>query len=203
MVEETISVPDIHIGNEILRYLKDSGKTQAFLARGLNMPTSNLARILKRKSMETDRLFQICLSLDYNFFSIYGNEPDLAEDFSLALPNIGALVEMQLIKKKMQRSEFAESLGIKPSDVSRILKRTSFDTDKLVKISQILNHNFFCEFYHEVPTTETEADFFRQREIQMIEELTNDNQRLRYENEELNKKVDYLQKKLSEAGIDF
>ncbi len=68
MVEETISVPDIHIGNEILRYLKDSGKTQAFLARGLNMPTSNLARILKRKSMETDRLFQICLSLDYNFF---------------------------------------------------------------------------------------------------------------------------------------
>lgn len=203
MVEEKVSVPDLHIGNEILRYLADKGKTQAYLARELNMPTSNLARILKRKSMETDRLFQICMCLDYNFFSIFGNEPNFAENYSLGLPNIGALVEMQLVKKKMQRSEFAEALGIKPSDVSRILKKTSFDTDKLVKISQILNHNFFCDFYNEYPDSENETDLFRQMQIQRMDELTIENQRLKYENEELNKKVDYLQKKLSEAGIDY
>lgn len=203
MTEKAISVPDIHVGNEILRYLKDSGKTQAFLARGLNMPTSNLARILKRKSMETDRLYQICICLDYNFFAIFGNEANFTDNFSLSLPNLGALIEMDLVKKKMQRSDFANALGIKPTDISRILKRTSFDTEKLGKISHILNHNFFCEFYHEVPDEETETDYFRQREIQMIEELTYENQRLKHENEELNKKVDFLQKKLSEAGIDF
>ncbi len=203
MTEELVSVPDIHVGNEILRYLKDSGKTQAYLARGLNMPTSNLARILKRKSMETDRLFQICIFLDHNFFAILGGETNFSDSFSLSLPNLGALIEMDLVKKKMQRSEFAEALGIKPTDISRILKKTSFETEKLGKISRILNHNFFCEFYHEVPDEEKEADYFRQREIQRIEELTYENQRLKHENEELNKKVDFLQKKLLETGIDF
>ena len=158
MVEESIFLQDIHVGNAIIRHLKDIGKKQSDLARLLDMPTSNLTRILKRSSMETHRLFEICMKLDYNFFALFGNDTDLLERYSLGEPEIGLCIERQLNKLGMLRADFASALGIKPTDVSRILKRSSFETEKLLLISRILNYNFFKEFYHEVPTSIEDQD---------------------------------------------
>ena len=158
MVEESIFLQDIHVGNAIIHHLKDIGKKQSDLARLLDMPTSNLTRILKRSSMETHRLFEICMKLDYNFFALFGNDTDLLERYSLGEPEIGLCIERQLNKLGMLRADFASALGIKPTDVSRILKRSSFETEKLLLISRILNYNFFKEFYHEVPTSIEDQD---------------------------------------------
>ena len=158
MIEETVLLQDIHVGNAIIRHLKEVGKKQSDLARLLNMPTSNLTRILKRNSMETHRLFDICMKLDYNFFALFGDDSDLLERYSLGEPEIGLCIERQLNKLGMLRADFASALGIKPTDVSRILKRSSFETEKLLLISRILNYNFFKEFYHEVPTSIEDQD---------------------------------------------
>ena len=158
MIEELVILQDIHVGNAIIRHLKEIGEKQSYLARLLDMPTSNLTRILKRNSMETHRLFDICMKLDYNFFALFGNDTDLLERYSLGEPEIGLCIERQLNKLGMLRADFASALGIKPTDVSRILKRNSFETDKLLLISRILNYNFFKEFYHEVPTSIEDQD---------------------------------------------
>ena len=158
MIEELVILQDIHVGNAIIRHLKEIGEKQSYLARLLDMPTSNLTRILKRTSMETHRLFEICMKLDYNFFALFGNDTDLLERYSLGEPEIGLCIERQLNKLGMLRADFASALGIKPTDVSRILKRNSFETDKLLLISRILNYNFFKEFYHEVPTSIEDQD---------------------------------------------
>ena len=158
MTEESVFLQDIHVGDAIIRHLKEIGKKQSDLARLLDMPTSNLTRILKRSSMETHRLFDICMKLDYNFFALFGNDTNLLEKYSLGEPEVGLCIERQLNKLGMLRADFASALGIKPTDVSRILKRTSFETEKLLLISRILNYNFFKEFYHEIPTSLEEQD---------------------------------------------
>lgn len=158
MTEDSVFLQDVHVGNEIIRHLKEVGKKQSDLARLLNMPTSNLTRILKRSSMETHRLFDICMKLDYNFFALFSNDTDLLERYSLGEPEIGLCVERQLNKIGMLRADFASALGVKPTDVSRILKRNSYETEKLLLISRILNYNFFKEFYHEAPTSIEDQD---------------------------------------------
>lgn len=191
MIEETVLLRDIHVGNAIIRHLKEVGKKQSDLARLLNMPTSNLTRILKRNSMETHRLFDICMKLDYNFFALFGNDTDLLERYSLGEPEIGLCIERQLNKLGMLRADFASALGIKPTDVSRILKRTSFETEKLLLISRILNYNLFKEFYHDVPTTIEDQD----KKIKTFIETKYDEMLL--ENNRLNNELSLVKKELA------
>lgn len=74
MNSEHIEIVDVHVGNLILEYLKENRITQAELARKLQLDTSYLHRLLVRKSMETDRLVEICAALDHNFFPIFCND---------------------------------------------------------------------------------------------------------------------------------
>lgn len=207
MTEESVFLQDIHVGDAIIRHLKEIGKKQSDLARLLDMPTSNLTRILKRSSMETHRLLDICMKLDYNFFALFGNDTNLLEKYSLGEPEVGLCIERQLNKLGMLRADFASALGIKPTDVSRILKRTSFETEKLLLISRILNYNFFKEFYHEIPTSLEEQDkrlktFIETKYDEMLIEnnrlnnelsmLRNELASLKEENEKLKKENEML-----------
>lgn len=218
MAEESVILQDIHVGNAIVRHLKEIGEKQSYLARLLDMPTSNLTRILKRHSMETHRLFDICMKLDYNFFALFGNDTDLLERYSLGEPEIGLCIERRLNKIQMLRADFASALGVKPTDVSRILKRTSFETDKLLLISRILNYNFFKDFYHEVPSSVEDQDKSIKSFIETkYDEMLLENNRLKNEldlvkkelssvkkeNKKLKKENVYLKTKLTDAGIEF
>lgn len=218
MVEESVLLQDIHVGNAIIRHLKEIGEKQSYLARLLNTPTSNLTRMLKRSSMDTHRLFEICIKLDYNFFALFGNDTDLLESYSLGEPEIGLCIEKRLNKIEMLRADFASALGVKPTDVSRILKKTSFETDKLLLISRILNYNFFKDFYHKTPISKEEQDnslksFFETRYDEMVIEnnrlsneqvlVKNELASVKEENEKLKKENVYLKTKLTEAGIEF
>ncbi len=182
MAEETVFLQDIHVGNAIIRHLKEIGEKQSYLARLLDMPTSNLTRILKRSSMETHRLFEISMKLEYNFFALFGNDTDLLERYSLGEPEVGLCIEKRLNKLEMLRADFASALGVKPTDISRILKRTSFETDKLLLISRILNYNFFKDFYHEIPISVEDQDKSIKSFIETkYDEMLLENNRLRNE----------------------
>ena len=158
MAEETVFLQDIHVGNAIIRHLKEIGEKQSCLARLLDMPTSNLTRAL------------------------FGNDTDLLERYSLGEPEVGLCIEKRLNKLEMLRADFASALGVKPTDISRLLKRTSFETDKLLLISRILNYNFFKDFYHEIPISVEDQDKSIKSFIETkYDEMLLENNRLRNE----------------------
>ena len=174
-------MPDVHVGNMILDYLNKNRITQAELARGLKLDSSYLHRLLVKKSMETDRLLEICYALSYNFFPAFCNDT-----------------------KAFTQAEFANKLGVSQSEVSRLLRKTSFETDKLTLISRLLGYNFFQDFYSEIPNSkEDEFERLHAYTMKRYEELVIENDRQRQEIETQKKEIAYLKGKLTEAGIDF
>lgn len=82
---------------------------------------------------------------------------------------------------KMQQLEFATAIGIARSDVNRILRKTSFNTDKLAQISRILGKNFFNEYClnkKQVNNNTSEGDSLL---IKRYENLVIENSRLKQE----------------------
>ena len=63
--------------------------------------------------------------------------------------HIGKLIETELRKQERSVSWFARKIYCDRSTVYAIFQRQSIDTQMLLKISQVLNHNFF-EYYNDV-----------------------------------------------------
>lgn len=194
MGQEVISIPDIHAGNMILGYLKNNGISQAKLARDLKVDSAYLNRLLKKKSIETDRLFDICMVLGYNFFAAFCNDAVYTDgNYTIGIPDLGLHIERQMKAIKMTQTDFAARLGVTQPDISKILKKTSFDTDKLANISLILNYNFFHDFYEEIPDFDEKAMLQHQTYLlRRFEELTIENERLRNEVEALKRENEEL-----------
>ncbi len=193
------SFPDFHVGNIIISFLKENHLTQAYLARELGMATPNVNRLLKRDSMDTDLLFGICLKLEHNFFADLCGDDDTDTQFNLKITHIGIQIEKRLKELKMTQSEFASILKVTPSEVSRILKKESFDAQKLLKISRILNYNFFQDFYKTTDYFEDENKSSIASLLKRYEELVIINDRLQTTINEMSEEIKDLKKKLDEA----
>lgn len=61
--------------------------------------------------------------------------------------NIGLIIEQRLNELNMSKAEFGRLIGIPQQNVNRILTRVSIDTDKLIEISEVLQYNFFKEYF--------------------------------------------------------
>lgn len=57
--------------------------------------------------------------------------------------NIGEKVQQVFEQKGLKLSDFADQLGTVRQNVYRIFKKHELDTGLLIKISQVLEHNFF------------------------------------------------------------
>jgi predicted XRE-type DNA-binding protein len=181
MSSKKLNIPDIHIGNIIMDYLKAVDRPQAFLAKSLNMASTNISKLLRKKSIETDKLFGISLALEHNFFALYGNDPDLIEgNYTITLPELGVNIEKRMKELKMTQMEFSTAIGIARSDVNRILRKTSFETDKLIAISEALDYNFFKDFYGPVAVSEEkQLEQLNTSTLKRYEELVIENDRLK------------------------
>ena len=204
MESKIINIPDIHVGNMIVDFLKANSRSQAYLARSLAMNTANLNKILKRKSIETEKLFEICIVLEHNFFAIFGGDQDMVDgNYTLGEPEIGLHIEKRMRDLKMTQSEFASKIGISRSDVNRILKKTSFDTDKLSEISRALNYNFFKDFYRYFDGTEENLrEHYKESVLIRLEELIIENDRLKRELQDSLEEIAKLKQIISDSGID-
>ena len=69
---------------------------------------------------------------------------------------IGARVQDVFESKNMKLSELADQLGTVRQNVYRIFKKKDLDTGLLIKISEVLNHNFF-HYYRTPEATEPNA----------------------------------------------
>lgn len=61
----------INIGEEIEKVVKARKFSSAYIASKLGKTRSNMNHIYKRKTIDTDLLYEICVILDFNFFDLY------------------------------------------------------------------------------------------------------------------------------------
>lgn len=60
--------------------------------------------------------------------------------------HVGKLIEERLKVMGISQAEFAKKMNQSQQNVSRILKKKSMDTEKLIELSILLEHNFFEDF---------------------------------------------------------
>ena len=73
----------------------------------------------------------------------------------LTIPDvaIGPKIQEVFERKNLKLSDFADELGTVRQNVYRIFKKKDLDTGLLMKVSEVLNHNFF--HYYQTPSGET------------------------------------------------
>lgn len=67
--------------------------------------------------------------------------------------HVGEAIRKRLEELQMSKTEFGRLAGIRPQHVNKLLERDSIETQKLVKISNILQFNFFtlfCSFHSNI-----------------------------------------------------
>lgn len=102
----------------------------------------------------------------------------------MAPVEIGQKIKEVFDQRQMKLTDFADELGTVRQNVYRIFKKRHLDTGLLLKISQVLNHNFF-QYYVGDPAERVEE------KIQLLKSETSDYQK----QIDLSKKeIDYLRK---------
>ncbi|NBP70082.1 MAG: XRE family transcriptional regulator [Cytophagia bacterium] len=82
--------------------------------------------------------------------------------------HIGELIQQVFEQKAIKLSDFAEQLGTVRQNVYRIFKKRHLDTGLLLRISQVLDHNFF-QYYCQEETQDSLKDI---QLTKLQEELT-------------------------------
>lgn len=102
----------------------------------------------------------------------------------MAPVEIGQKIKEVFDQRQMKLTDFADELGTVRQNVYRIFKKRHLDTGLLLKISQVLNHNFF-QYYVGDPSERVDE------KIQLLKSESSDYQR----QIDLSKKeIDYLRK---------
>jgi transcriptional regulator with XRE-family HTH domain len=92
----------------------------------------------------------------------------------MATVEIGQKIKDVFDQRQMKLTEFADELGTVRQNVYRIFKKRHLDTGLLLKISQVLNYNFFQYYVSSPAETSREdvqslksetADYLRQLEL--------------------------------------
>ena len=60
---------------------------------------------------------------------------------------IGPIIKQKVIESGMTITEFADRINCERSSVYYIFKQKSIDTERLLKISEVLNFDFLAEIY--------------------------------------------------------
>lgn len=227
MSKNNAQFQDFHVGNLIINFMKKCSISQAYLAREINMATPNVNRLLKRESMDTFLIYEISFKLQHNFFADISGDTDDEDSFALADVPLGKHIEKRLKELNMTQSHFASILGVSSAEVSRLIKKNSFDAKKLLNISRLLDYNFFRDYYNFDRFTEVEScqmvgvikkyelthgkinepvtpEAISSNELlNRYEELIIDNNRLKTENQRLSSEVMRLKKLLDTLGVNY
>ena len=97
---------------------------------------------------------------------------------------IGQKIKEVFDQRQMKLTDFADELGTVRQNVYRIFKKRHLDTGLLLKISQVLHHNFF-QYYVADPSERTDE------KIKLLKSETSDYQK---QLELSRKEIDYLRK---------
>ena len=99
---------------------------------------------------------------------------------------IGQKIKDVFDQRQMKLTDFADELGTVRQNVYRIFKKRHLDTGLLLKISQVLDHNFF-QYYVSSPHTENNDSRMASDQKKIIDDQA-------HELELAKKETDYLRK---------
>lgn len=68
---EKMNFKDLHIGSRIQQVMKDQGRNVSWFAKQICFERSNVYKLFKRKSIDTDLLIKISEVLGHDFLSEY------------------------------------------------------------------------------------------------------------------------------------
>ena len=71
--------------------------------------------------------------------------------------HVGEMVAEVMYQQHISKAEFAERIGTDRTNVYRILKKDSMETNQLYRYSKALNHNFFRDLAEEFERAFSEA----------------------------------------------
>lgn len=83
-----IKLRKIHIGEAIKKRLDEKKMSKSEFARRIGMPQQHVNRVFERDTIETKRLEAVCEALDFNFFSLFCDNPNNVFAY-LAAVNLG------------------------------------------------------------------------------------------------------------------
>jgi hypothetical protein len=101
---------------------------------------------------------------------------------------IGHKIREVFDHQNMKLTDFADELGTVRQNVYRIFKKRHLDTGLLLKISQVLNHNFFQ--YYVAPTENTSSPQHSEETLRLANEVADYHRQL----DLAKKEIDYLRK---------
>jgi transcriptional regulator with XRE-family HTH domain len=100
--------------------------------------------------------------------------------------DIGHKIKEVFDARNMKLTDFADQLGTVRQNVYRIFKKRHLDTGLLLKISQVLNHNFFQYYLH----SERTDNSVNPEVLRMMENAQDTQKQL----DLARKEIDYLRK---------
>ena len=103
----------------------------------------------------------------------------------MAPVEIGQKIKEVFDGRHMKLTDFADELGTVRQNVYRIFRKRHLDTGLLLKISQVLHHNFF-QYYVDRPQDTLENESINQLKIEAID--------YRQQLDLSRKEIDYLRK---------
>ena len=192
-------VPNIHIGEALRIWCKRNHLTRQKLADEMGLPKSNIDRILSKPTIETNKLLEFSHVLRCNFFAAFFGEQYFVDsetemeylDTTPSYIHIGQKIEICLKEKKRTQNQLADLLGVKHPVISKLLRKDSIDSGRLVMISNFLGHDFFVDFYKDIiPNIVSENTFLQDK----IRNLENTIEKLQEENLLLKQKLSKYEK---------
>jgi hypothetical protein len=100
---------------------------------------------------------------------------------------IGHKIKEVFDSQNMKLTDFADELGTVRQNVYRIFKKRHLDTGLLLKISEVLNHNFFQYYTSNAETTDPQ-------QTEQVRKLVKDASEYLRQLELAKKEIDYLRK---------
>lgn len=112
--------------------------------------------------------------------------------------HVGNAIAAKLREKEITQRKFAEMIGVAQPEVTRLLKRNSVDTGKLLAYSIVLDYNFFEDFCPDLKGNKEEQTIHRDTEGngETIKELVLQMSYLRSENEKKNNEIELKNKEI-------
>jgi hypothetical protein len=91
-----------------------------------------------------------------------------------------AMVKREMQRKRVTVSELSRALKINTSSASGMLKSPTFQVQRLIELSELLNYNFFREIAAQLPFTE--PIYVNESKSSEVEELKSRMKELEMEN---------------------
>jgi len=105
----------IDIGKVVREVLTDHRISKAELARKLGIKPQSVDYLLKRKSIDTDMLYNLSVALDYDFASLYSIRKNQINcdntDTDIRFSNAKVVVEMELSRDDILRLQLKERIA--------------------------------------------------------------------------------------------